>query len=140
MTAVLVDETRWPLVTIKFPATLRDEDMAPYLGSLRRFRKRREPYALVIDTTGAAPLTPRQRKMQAEAITRGNPTARLYLRGVAFIVDSQIRYGVLTAIFWLTRPDWRHEVFFNRDDAFTWAQSTLVAPPDSVRPTPLEVA
>jgi hypothetical protein len=140
MAAVQVDETRWPLVTIKFPATLRDEDMATYLGSLKRFRERREPYALVVDTSGAAPLTARQRRMQAESITEGNPIARNYLRGIAFVVDSQIRRGVLTAIFWLTCPDWRHEIFFERDHAIVWAQSALASQSTSIRPSAIDVA
>src|SRR5512138_3237773 len=130
---VLVDDTSWPLVAIKFPSSLNDEEMTVYIGELKRLRERREAYAFVIDTSGSALPTARQRKLQADSIAEGNPLARRYLRGIAFIVDSPIRRGILTAIFWLTKPDWRYQIFYDSGEAVTWARAVL-AVPSSVPP------
>ena len=122
MARIDVDSTLWPLVIVKLPQVVTDDEVREYLAQLRAFRERREPYALIIDANDSRGFTANQRKLQAEYIQEGIALSRKYLRAFAFVAASTFQRGMLTAIFWLQRPEWPHQVFKTLDQAKAWTR------------------
>ena len=127
MAEISVDATQWPLVFVTLPAEAADEDVRRYLGQLRLLRERRQAYALVIDANRSRGFTAPQRQMQAEYIASGVELSRKYLKALAFVASSAMQRGMLTAVFWLRRPESPYRVFSTRTEAQAWA-TTMLAP------------
>jgi glyoxylase-like metal-dependent hydrolase (beta-lactamase superfamily II) len=125
MARILVDDTLWPIVRVKLPPEQTDDEMRLYLDELRALRERRQPYALIIDANDSRGFTASQRKLQAEYIESGVELTRRYLKAFAFVAESAIQRGMMTAIFWLRRPEWPHAFFATVEEAKEWARDKL---------------
>ncbi len=127
MGRIIVDVALWPLVCVTLPPAATDDEVREYLDALRVLRERREPYALIIDANASRGFTPKQRRLQADYIDSGIELSRRYLKAFAFVAASPVQRGMLTAVFWLIRPAWPHEVFRSMDEAKAWARSRVYA-------------
>jgi hypothetical protein len=83
-------------------------------------RDRGRKLAILYDLTQASPLSPQQRRMQAEWIRQFEQLGRAVTLGVAFVTASAIIRGVLTAIFWVRPPYSPHHVCTELDDGLDW--------------------
>lgn len=119
------DASLWPLLVVTLPQSQTDEDVERYLHALAMYRARKEPYAIVVNIDHSMGFTARQRRMQGEYIRNGIEESRLYLKGIAFVVTSSWRRGMLTAIFWIHPPPYGYEVFPTQEQAIDWAKSKL---------------
>jgi hypothetical protein len=136
MAQIIVDTSGWPVVVVHLPAAVSDEEVQLYLEALRVLRERREPYALIVDANRSRGFSARQRQMQADYIQSGIEMSRRYLKAFAFVAESPMQRGMLTAIFWIRRPEWPHGVFRTLMDADAWARSLLSpAQRDAPRPS-----
>ena len=105
--------------------TQSDDEVRHYLEELRALRERRQPYALIIDANDSRGFSANQRKLQAEYIESGLALSRLYLKAFAFVSASAVQRGMMTAIFWLRKPEWPHGFFATFEEAKEWAHSLV---------------
>lgn len=120
-----LDDSGWPILVVTLPPAPSDEEVLAYLKQLGTYRKRHQPYALLVDATYATSFSPRQRKMQADHIREGLPITRIYLKGIAYVAQSALKRGVITAIHWLVEPPAPHEVFATKAEAEMWLADRL---------------
>lgn len=125
LAAITVDSSRWPLLCVRLPESVTDDEVQDYLDQLRTFRERREAYALIIEASASRGFSARQRKMQADYIQSGMHLSRVHLRAFAFVADSSFQRGMLTAILWLNPPEWPHRIFRTTGEAIAWASTLL---------------
>lgn len=121
------DDKAWPLLKITLPPEPSDEEAVQYLKLLKGYRERREPYCILLDLSRATSFSPRQRKMQADHIREGLPITRIYLKGIAFVAESALKRGMITAIYWLVKPSAPHEIFPTKKEAEAWLRLRLEA-------------
>lgn len=126
---IIVDDALWPIVRVKLPPAQSDDEVRQYLEELRALRERRQPYALIIDANESRGFSAAQRKMQADYIESGLELSRRYLKAFAFVSASSIQRGMMTAIFWLRKPEWPHRFFATFDEAKEWARSLVFLEP-----------
>jgi hypothetical protein len=122
-----LDDSLWPMLVLTLPPSPKDEEVAAYLKHLGTYRQRREPYALLVDTTHSLSFSARQRKMQSDHVRDGLPITRIYLKGIAYVAESTFKRGVITAIHWLVKPPAPHEVFSTKAEAAAWLEARLKA-------------
>lgn len=125
MTGIQVDGSRWPLVVVRYPEKVSDDDLAKSLEEMRKYRERREAYALLIDSSRCSGFSARQRQMQAEYIASGIRLTRVYLKAFAFVAKSQLQRGMLTAIFWIRPPESPYRVFMSVEEAERWVMEQV---------------
>jgi hypothetical protein len=120
-----VDDSAWPLLRVMLPPTQSDADVLEYLELLRSYRSRRQPYAILLDTSRSLGFSATQRKLQGEYIREGRAVTKITLRAIAFVADSALRRGALTAIFWIATPPAPHQIFARAADAEVWLRTRL---------------
>lgn len=125
---VAVDDTRWPvLVVTQLVEQLTDPERLESLDASNAVLNAHgtERYAMVLDNRKAGPLPPTQRKLMAEYMERHAMRARSRCVCTAFVSDSLMMRGVLTAIMWLRKPEVETQVFAGLEEATVWARSKL---------------
>jgi len=128
--AMVTDLSHWPVVIMRPPAQLmRDDDFQAYLEWMERYvTTRRIPYAVVNDARLAPPPSANQRKMVAAQMQRLDAYTREYCKGATFVFESALMRGIMTAIFWITKPGYPTEVFGDVGSAVEWCQAQLNQP------------
>ncbi len=129
MGRVVVDSSRWPLLQVTLPESQTDAEVQAYLDELRVYRDRHEPYAIVVHLGGSGGFSAHQRKMQAKYVEEGLHWSRKYLKGLAFVTQSAVQRGMLTAIFWIQKPASPYRLFSDAYDAMYWAWTQIRAEP-----------
>jgi hypothetical protein len=125
MTRINVNADQFPLVVVTLPESASDDDVAAYLEELRALRARRVDYALIVNATASRGFSAKQRQMQADYVEEGIEISRRHLKAFAFVAESAFQRGMLTAIFWLRKPEWPHAVFSSLLDARVWCRERL---------------
>jgi hypothetical protein len=124
------DESRWPIVIVKTPPHV--VDAATFHEECKRafgYYERGEAFALIYDVRESPPLPAEQRRIVAEFTDRYSaqyPNVRMV---TAIVVASAVQRGVVKAINWLTRQPVPVGVVGTVDEAITWCQHALAAPP-----------
>ncbi len=121
-----IDDSRFPLVVVRFVGLLTDEDFRAYLERAEAVRSR-GPNAAILDATHAGYLPARQRRMQAEWMKRHREMLRRNSLGSAFVVPSPLIRGVLTAILWIADMPGPHVVVETYAEAEEWVRAKLDA-------------
>ena len=124
----MYDKSKWPIIKVTPPTNVSDEDI---INALEEFvdyitnQKKGERYGVVLDLRNTKGITVRQRKMITDNMDGMKDYARLYCAGSAMVFDSPLLRGMLTAIFWITKPPYPTQVFKTLEDADAWIQSSL---------------
>lgn len=112
------------LISIQTEATT-DENLREYLDEQselwRELVARGQKVVFVCDCTLGTSLSATQRGMYADWLNLTRAQLDASLVGVAFVIDSALVRGALTAIFWLARLSAPHVVHRSLDDALRWA-------------------
>jgi hypothetical protein len=122
---------RYPLVILNVHGSgIEDAEFASYLSELgeqlARAERANEHLALIIDTLGATRAAPAsQRRMQADWVKTNFERSRDHCAGVAFVINSPLVRGILTAILWMQRMPNPHCVFATRESAEAWCHARL---------------
>jgi len=126
MAAIDLDLRGWPVVVTRPHAgTLLDSELENYLIRFRaEIRARPGQYVSVVDLLESPMLTPTQRKILASGMGSDEASQQRCL-GAALIFDSVLLRGVLTAIFWLRKPEHEVRVFGTLGDASEWAKDLV---------------
>ncbi len=136
---VVLDEGRFPVVRAHFVGRITDDELATYeeriLALLRRCDADGVRFALI--TTGGnrlSPLSSKQRRSQAEFVSRHRTLAHRVVAGNAIVVTNPIHRGVIRSILWLVTPPYPLVVVATEDEAEARCRSFLAERRDSVRP------
>lgn len=122
---IRIDESRLPLFVATFLGSATNEEFAEYLRRLSANLARRQPTAIVVDSRKAVSVTAAQRKQQAEWIDANRDDLRRYVVGTAFVIESALMRGALTAIFWMTSYETPYVVVPTFEAGETWALEQL---------------
>lgn len=121
MVSIRIDETRWPLVVISWPAEeLEDDAIEEFIAASEARLARRELHLSLHDGIRAIGLTSKQRKRLAEHTRAMEPMLRDYMVAAAIVSPSAIVHGVVTAINWLAPPVFPQKVFSEAAEAEAW--------------------
>ncbi len=106
---------------VVFPARATDDEVRVFCDVLEKFwRDVDGPVGTVFDCRPVTAATASQRKLFADLQQRLEPVFRGKMLGAAFLIDSALVRGLLTAIFWLRPPVYRHIVASNEIEARAW--------------------
>lgn len=125
MENITFDESRLPLVVVTFRGTATSAEFEEYLRRLSANLDRKQPTAIVIDSREFLVMPAAQRKRQAEWIDATRTVRTRYTLGTAFVINSPLMRGALTAIFWLTKYDTPYVVVATPEEAEAWALKLL---------------
>jgi hypothetical protein len=125
--AITLDRSQFPLVIVRFRGEMVGNEFENYLTQLDEVYARRERFALVLDAIGGPAPSAKQRKLQADWMRERSDLIREYNAGTAFVLDSMLLRGSLTAILWLQPLPCPHFVCASQSEAVTWALSRLAA-------------
>lgn len=125
-----VSSARFPLLVVEFVGKATDDQFRQYLDNMdahiARCLKEGKKSVVLVDTLKAtSPVSPSQRKLQAEWMARSFQSSQRSMAGMVFVIDSVLVRGVLTAILWLQKMPCEHAVFGSRAEAEDWANSKL---------------
>lgn len=109
---------------------MRDEDFQAYLSWMEKYvTTRRVQYAVVNDVREAPPPSAYQRQLVAAQMARLDSFTRQYCAGFAFVVDSTLMRGIMTAILWLNKPGYPTHVCGDVKSATAWCTTQLALSP-----------
>lgn len=132
----LVDPSAFPLVRITLEGTIDDDAFRRYLDECTLLLNRGLPYAIVMDASRAGSAGSPQRRMQADFMREHHDRMRTFCMGCAFVIDSMVVRGMMTAVLWLQPMPCPHVVVSRVVEAESWCRSRLPAPPGARRVDP----
>lgn len=118
-----VDATRWPVLIVqRLSDSIADAALASALeASARMIDERASRYSLVLDNRLARNMSATQRKLIADDMAKHAERTKRLCLGTAFVFDSALMRGILTAVFWLREPEVETRVFGDIEEAVSWA-------------------
>ena len=120
-----MDESRWPLAQVTFRGAPDDGAFEAYFAWNSRILERCERYACVVDAREVKQISAMQRRRQAEWMKRNHDALKEFSVGVAFVIDSPLVRGILTAILWLAPLPQPHFIASTGGEAERWALDRL---------------
>ncbi len=131
MNTITFDESRWPLVVVRYDAKVDENEFEELLSRLdknvRKAASARQKTALIYDSTSGYQASPRIRKRQAEWMKANAEATRLNCAGIGFVINSSLVRGVLTAILWLSDMPAPYTVVGTLAEAEDWCEKELGA-------------
>lgn len=124
MAHITIDDSRSPLLVIRYVGIVSDDEFKRYLDEMKAIRSR-GPGVAVLDATGSGSTPATQRKMQADWLRRNREMLRRNSLGTAFVIPSAAIRGVLTAILWISPLPSPHIVVSTYDEGERWAIERL---------------
>jgi hypothetical protein len=109
-----------PILEVTYVGTIDDATFQRYLDDLASVLSVRQPYVLLADATRSGAPTAKQRRMQADLIREHFAGFERYCAGAAFVIESALIRGALTAILWAQKLPYEHTVVGTREDALAW--------------------
>jgi len=123
--AIFLDSKRAPIIHVSIRGEVSDIAFGKYLADSNRVIAADQRYVLLYNMLGYSTLSPRQRQLQAEWVKDNKcPLQRLCL-GVAFVVDSAVTRGMLTAFFWMTQLPFEFTVVGQLHQGIEWVEERL---------------
>ena len=122
-----IDESRWPLVVVTFDGDATDDEYRAYMNERTAQLARREKHATILDGRTCGAMPPSQRKMQADWQREHAELVRQYTLGLAFLIQSPVLRGVLTAVLWMQPLSAPHHVAGTWPEAERWTIERLRA-------------
>jgi hypothetical protein len=120
------DERNWPILRVRTPmAPPSEETFKEHLARLTAFLRRRQPYAVILDTSGRSALGAPFREMVRKHRIATYAEAALYQRAGAFVVGSVFERAILTAILTMSPAPYPSRVFDDIYLAEAWVTRYL---------------
>lgn len=128
MGSIDVNDRGFPLIVVTFEGAVDDAQFESYLGRLDALWARKARAAILLDATRAARTPATQRKRQAEWLKANESSLRTHCAGTAFVINSPLVRGGLTAILWLQALPSPFIVVATLTEAERWARERLQLP------------
>jgi hypothetical protein len=126
MAAVRIDDSRFPVVVVTFPGSYSDPEFEDYLERMTRLLERKKKNVTILDARQASTTTAKQRAKQATWIKAHDALLKEFSCGSAFVIESALVRGALTAILWLQPMPVQHAVVPTMEAAEQWALRRLI--------------
>ena len=120
-----IDISRLPLVRITWDGTVDDDAFRQYLETTADLIAAHPGTVLLHDARRAGAPSALQRRLQAEWMHAHEHTIRRNGRGTAFVIESALVRGALTAILWLQPLATEELVTASMDEALAWAEARI---------------
>ncbi len=124
----IVNSSRWPLVSVNYPAQVTDDFIEELGLELLTYARGEQPFVLIVDATTAAPLTAKQRARVVSVVDDNREAFRARCLGQAVVIRSGVARGVLTAMSWLKPPPMPLRAFDSIVSAEQWLMSLVSQP------------
>jgi len=124
---VTIDLSFMPIFMVVHEGVLTDREFKDYLRDVERtlYGPDAKMRVLVQDARTSGQVPAIQRKMQADWLKQHEARLRDLTLGSAFVIDSALVRGLLTAILWLQPLPMPHEVCATIEGALDWADTKL---------------
>lgn len=110
----------------QFPRSASDEELKEMLDAVERLVFSMEsPYAWLADLGGLMGASASQRRLFSLHEDRTKEHDRKFNAGAALLSRSAITAGIITAVFWLSKPSYPTKVFSDVREAERWARTQL---------------
>ena len=126
---ITIDRSEFPLVVVRYRGAPTNVEFASYLESLGELYRGGRPFGMVFDSVGGESPPATHRKLQADFMLKYANAIRALNVGTAFVIDSVVLRGALTAILWLQPLPCPHFVCAEVDDARRWVRGRLQGSP-----------
>ncbi len=128
--AILVIETRYPLVVVEFHGTPSDQAFGEYLTRMDSLQQRPaatlRPVVIIQDTLAQrGSISASQRKQLVDWQKRNHDRIASTVLGIVFVIDSAIVRGAATAILWVYKPCYDYALVSTRTAAEEWGLRKL---------------
>ena len=121
-----------PLYVMRFPSQTTDQELRGLIEAREHWaRECRHTHAWLVDLSAVEKVPASQRRMFGEHLREMRPCDIRYNAGSGIVVGSPIVRGILTAVFWITPPEFPHSVHKYVDDARDWCRAQLARRLDS---------
>ena len=121
-----IDDSQWPLVQVRWSGAISDFEMEQMLLQMDGWLGRRERFGLLLDSRGAAGLSPEQRnRLIAHMKSRAPLTSRFMLQ--AMVIDSLVQRTLFFAINLAFPNPFPSKTFSEPEAARRWLESQLAA-------------
>lgn len=118
-----------PLTCLRPIGHPSDEELAESLQRITRLiedeKRAQRKIVMIVDMRKAGALSASQRRVASSWMKENLRAWKQVAIGSAFIIDSPIVRGVLTALLWLQPLDMPHDVVSNLDAAMRWVIERL---------------
>jgi len=122
------DESRWPILFVQWPQEATSDEIATHFTEMATYVTRRQRFGVVLDATHGRKMDAGQRDLVRRRLAEVAVMGKEYLVGVAYVSDSTLVRGALTAIHWLTPKLFESQVFATKEEGFAWIDAQLHAP------------
>lgn len=126
MMRILVDQTDFPVVLVTIEGVATDAELEAYLhameGLIARAYTSSVRVAHVIDARRTLTTPAGQRRRLAAWMKAHDDANRETCAAFAFVFDSALARGLLTAVLWLQPLPARHGIFSTVGEALEWAR------------------
>ena len=112
----------------QYPRWATDEELIEMLDAVERLVfSLHAPYAWLVDLGGVLTASASQRRIFSEHEDRTKEHDARFNAGSALLSRSAITSGIITAVFWLSKPSYPTKVFSEIREAERWARAQLKA-------------
>jgi hypothetical protein len=118
-------DSKWPIVICEPIGVSTDGDIDEYIRTNEQAVARHEPHFVIVDARQGESMAAVHRRRVADWVTQNEPALRAYRVGLAFVSESALLRGVLTAIYWVRRPPYPTAWFRTLQEAEDWGNELL---------------
>ena len=109
-----------------YPRSATDDELKEMLQAIERLVfSLRAPYAWIVDLGGVLGAPASQRRLASEHEDRTKEHDARFNAGSAILSRSAITTGIITAIFWLSKPSYPTKVFSDLREAERWSRAQI---------------
>lgn len=136
--SIEIDESLWPLLTIRYKGVTAIPQFAELLAARSRYLDRHERHLLLHDLSQSSSMSSsEQRRLHLEWMKKEDARLRQWVVGVAFVTDSAPLRLLLSVIYHMRPLAMPHAIFPRLSAALPWVaaqlrQSGLEAPCSSL--------
>jgi hypothetical protein len=137
MGAIQFDDSRWPIVVVRYPHVIDPRDWDAHMARVVGYVKQDQPWGMINDSRGAARPTATQRQGIVNMYDDHENLVRKNWRATAIVFDSQLVVGVLTALSWARPLPHPFKSFTDYDEGASWIEGMFRPGELPARPLPV---
>ncbi len=126
---IAIDRGEFPMVVVRYRGAPTLAEFQSYLAALEELYRGGRSFGLVFDSSGGDSPPAMHRKLQADFMAKHERLIRALNMGTAFVIDSVVLRGALTAILWLQPLPCPHFICGEVEEARRWVRARLNGSP-----------
>ena len=124
--SIEIDESLWPVLTIRYRGVTTTAQFAELLAARSRYLDRHERHLVIQDLTQSSSMTSsEQRRIQLEWLKKEGERMRQWVVGTAFVTDSAPLRLLLSVIHHLRPLPMPYMIFPRMSEALPWVSARL---------------